>query len=297
MVGFGRHNPSLGAPKSPAMAPSFFSVEADAPTFPAALRQLPSPPRRLWSTGRLPAPGQRLLAIVGARAATAEGCRTAGRVATAAVAAGYAVVSGGALGIDAAAHRATLAAGGTTFAVLGCGIDIIYPDRHGALYAEIAERGGVMSEYGPGTEPRPGQFPVRNRIVAALAEATVVVEAGRSSGALITATRAAQLGRRVLAVPGSPGCDRLISSGAAVRLDDAASLVARLAGEPAAPAAVPASLEPLLAALRQGSGAPIDLALRMGSTLPAVLASLAEAELGGWARRLPGGRFEVLRAN
>jgi DNA processing protein len=279
------------------MAPSFFSVEADAPTFPAALRQLPNPPRRLWATGRMPAPDERLLAIVGARAATVAGCRAAERVAAAAVAAGYAVVSGGALGIDAAAHRGALAADGTTFAVLGCGIDIIYPDRHAALYEEIAERGGVMSEYQPGTEPRPGQFPARNRIVAALAEATVVVEAGRSSGALITVARAAELGRRVLAVPGSAGCDRLLASGAALRLDDAASLAARLSGAASEPVAVPASLEPLLTALRSGAAAPIDLALRMGSTLPAVLASLAEAELGGWARRLPGGRFEVLRAN
>jgi DNA processing protein len=138
---------------------------------------------------------------------------------------------------------------------------------------------------------------VRNRIVAALAEATVVVEAGRASGALITATRAGELGRRLLAVPGSAGCDQLIASGAAVRLDDAASLAARLSGEVPEAVAVPAALEPLMIALREGASAPIDLALRMSSTLPGVLASLAEAELGGWVRRLPGGRFEVLRAN
>lgn len=238
-----------------------------------------------------------MLAIVGSRAASAAACRTADRIAAAAVGAGHAVVSGGALGIDAAAHRGALGAGGVTFAVLGCGVDVVYPDRHGPLYADIARRGGLISEYQPGTEPRPGQFPVRNRIVAALGDATVVVEAGRVSGALITATRAGELGRRLLAVPGSPGCDDLIASGAAIALDDPAALEARLAGElPAAPP-VPASLVPLIAALRSGAAAPIDLALRMGSTLPAVLAGLAEAELGGWTRRLPGGRFEVSRAN
>jgi DNA processing protein len=279
------------------VAPSFFSVEPNSPTFPAALRHLPSPPRQLWCAGRLPGDGERLVAIVGARAATASGCGVAARVAATAVDAGYGVVSGGALGIDAAAHRGALGAGGVTFAVLGCGVDVVYPDRHGPLYGDIVRSGGLISEYKPGTQPRPGQFPVRNRIVAALAGATIVVEAGRVSGALITATRAGELGRRLLAVPGSAGCDQLIASGAAIPLEDASVLVARLAGEvPPAPP-VPTSLAPLVQALREGAAAPIDLALRMGSTLPAVLAGLAEAELGGWARRLPGGRFEVSRAN
>jgi DNA processing protein len=297
MVGIGPHNPAAKAPTSPAMAPFFFSVEPNAPTFPAALRQLPKPPDRLWLTGRLPRGDERLLALVGARAASAESCRRAERLAAAAVAGGFGVVSGGALGVDAAAHRGALAAGGVTFAVLGCGVDVVYPDRHGPLFGEIARSGGVMSEYAPGTPPRAGQFPVRNRLVAALAEATIVVEASRASGALITARLARGLGRRVLAVPGSAGCDELLASGAAVALEDEGALADRLAGGvPEAPA-VPASLAPLVAALRAGVAAPIDLALRMGATLPEVLAGLAEAELSGWARRLPGGRFEVLRAN
>lgn len=297
MDGSGAHNPAREAPKSPAMTPSFFSVEADAPTFPAVLDQLPSPPRALWYTGRLPARDERMVAIVGSRAASQAGCRAAERIAAEAVRAGYAVVSGGALGIDAAAHRGALEAGGVTFAVLGCGVDIIYPDRHARLFADIARDGGLMSEYRPGTEPRPGQFPVRNRIVAALGQATIVVEARRASGALITAQRAAELGRRLLAVPGTAGCDDLIASGAAVALDDAARLAERLAGVAPAAAPVPAALAPLVAALRAGAAAPIDLALRLGTSLPDVLATLAEAELSGWARRLPGGKFEVLRAN
>jgi DNA processing protein len=279
------------------MPPSFFSVEADAPTFPAALRQLPKPPVSLWVTGRLPTDGERLLAIVGSRAVSLAGCGLAERLAGAAVGAGFGVVSGGALGIDAAAHQGALAAGGATFVVLGCGIDIIYPDRHAKLFAAAASAGGIISEYGPGRQPHPGQFPVRNRIVAALAESTLVVEAKRASGALITARRARELGRRVLAVPGSPGTDELCASGVARPVADERELLDALAGVDAAAPAVPASLGPLVAALRSGAAAPIDLALRMGATLPEVLAGLAEAELSGWARRLPGGRFEVLRAN
>lgn len=278
------------------MAPFFFSVEADAPTFPAALRQLSTPPAALWARGRLPAAGERMVAIVGSRAVSQSACGVAQRLAAEAVAAGYAVVSGGALGIDAAAHRGALLAGGVTFAVLGCGIDIVYPDRHESLFDQIAETGGLFTEYRPGTEPRPGQFPARNRIVAALAEATVVVEARLPSGALITAQLARRAGRRVLAVPGSPGCDQLLATGAASELAEG-ELAALLAGGAPKARPVPEALAPLVSLLAAGAAAPIDLALRLGIPLPAVLATLAEAELLGWARRLPGGKFEVLRAN
>lgn len=278
------------------MAPFFFSVEANAPTFPAALRQLPTPPAALWVRGRLPAADERLVSIVGARAASGRGCQRAGRVAAEAVSAGYAVVSGGALGIDAAAHRGALAANGATFAVLGCGIDVVYPDRHGALFDQIAGAGGLCTEYEPAEPPRGWQFPARNRIVAALAEATVVVEAQPASGALITARLARSLNRRVFAVPGSPGCDELLATGAASALPEG-ELAAVLAGAAPRPRPVPEALAPLVTALEVGPSAPIDLALRLGITLPAVLATLAEAELLGWARRIPGGKFEVLRAN
>jgi DNA processing protein len=287
----------MDAPTSSARAPSFFSVEADAPTFPAALRQLAKPPHRLWFTGRLPRGDERLLALVGSRAASGVGCRLAERLAAAAVGAGRGVVSGGALGIDAAAHRGALAEGGVSFAVLGCGVDVVYPDRHAALFGELAGSGGLLSEYAPGTPPRSGQFPVRNRLVAALSEVTIVVEAKQASGALITARLARGLGRRVLAVPGSAGCDGLLASGAALAIDDEQALLDRLAGVCPQGPTVPVRLAPLVGALRAGAATPIDLALRLGATLPQVLAVLAEAELTGWARRLPGGRFEVLRAN
>jgi DNA processing protein len=187
-------------------------------------------------------------------------------------------------------------AGGATFAVLGCGIDIIYPDRHQSLFEQIAETGGLFTEYRPGTEPRPGQFPARNRFVAALADATVVVEARLPSGALITAQLARRAGRRVFAVPGSPGCDHLLATGAASALVEG-ELASMLAGAAPKSRPVPEALAPLISVLAAGAAAPIDLALRLGIPLPAVLATLAEAELLGWARRLPGGKFEVLRAN
>src|SRR5262249_19174415 len=157
----------------------------------------------------------------------------------------WAVISGGALGVDAAAHRGALAAGGTTYAVLGCGVDVVYPDRHGQLFAQIAEAGGLLSEYPLGTPPRSGQFPVRKRIGGALARAGLVVEARPRSGALITARLGRETGRRVLAVPGSAGTDALIAAGAALEVEDPASLLARLAGQAAPARAVP----PALAAL------------------------------------------------
>ncbi|HMF43516.1 MAG TPA: DNA-processing protein DprA, partial [Polyangia bacterium] len=168
------------------------------------------PVRELWYVGRLPRRGDRGLAIVGARAASTAMCRLASELAASAARRGFTIVSGGALGIDAAAHRGALDAGGVTFAVLGCGVDVVYPDRHAALFAEVAAAGGLLSEYEPGTQPRHGQFPARNRIIAALAETVLVVEAGFASGALITARAAAKLGRKLLAVPGSPGTDDLI---------------------------------------------------------------------------------------
>ena len=144
------------------------------------------------------------VAMVGARAPSAAGERFARTLARELAEAGVSVISGLALGIDAAAHAGALDGGGRTVAVLGCGIDRDYPRRNAALAARIAAAGAIVSEWGPGVEPAPWRFPVRNRIVAALAQATVVVEATRRSGALITADHALAIGRDVLAVPGAP---------------------------------------------------------------------------------------------
>jgi DNA processing protein len=270
-------------------------VAPDQPEFPAVLAAMPRPVRALWVRGRLPDAGQPILSIVGARAASMAGCRLAGELAAAAVGRGQAIVSGGALGIDAAAHRAALEAGGATYAVLGCGADIVYPDRHAALFAEIATAGGLLSEYPPGTPPRAGNFPVRNRIVAALAGSVLVVEARLASGALVTARLAGKLGRRLLAVPGSAGTDGLIADGRARPIRDVADLVRALAGQASATREAPSAFAALMAELAARDAGAAELARRLALSLSATLALLAEAELGGWVVRRPGGLYGISR--
>jgi DNA processing protein len=257
--------------------------------FPAELASMPQPVKALWYLGRLPGRRDRALAIVGARAATMPGCRAARELAASSARRGFAIISGGALGIDAAAHRGALDAGGATFAVLGCGVDVVYPDRHAALFADVTAAGGLISEYPPGTQPRHGQFPARNRIIAALAETVLVVEAGLASGALITAHLATALGRRLLALPGSPGTDELIASGAALPVADAEDLAAMLAGEAPRARPIPERFAALLAALRAGEAGAAELARRLSLPLADTLALAAEAELDGWLCRRPGG--------
>ena len=159
--------------------------------FPAALRAVKPAVKPLWVRGDLPAPGEPAAAIVGARAASLTACRLAAELAGVAARAGFAVVSGGALGIDGAAHTGALDAGGRSFAVLGCGVDVVYPDRHAALFGRMARgAGGLLSEFPPGTQPNRRHFPSRNRLVAALGGAVLLVEARQRSGALITAPTA-----------------------------------------------------------------------------------------------------------
>lgn len=224
----------------------------DDPRYPSLLRESPQPPLALFVDGEpalLAHPG---VAIVGSRHPTAGGRDHAGQFAAALARAGLAVVSGLAAGIDAAAHSAALAQPqGLTVAVLGTGPDRPYPARHAALQARIAAAGAVVSEYPPGTAARAGQFPARNRIVAALTLGTLVVEAAHRSGALITARLAGEAGREVFAIPGSihnplaRGCHRLIRDGAllvesaedvlAVLGPRAAAHIAPLRGLPPAP--------------------------------------------------------------
>jgi DNA processing protein len=186
--------------------------------------------------------------------------------------------------------------GGSTFAVLGCGIDVVYPDRHGPLFAEIAVAGGLLTEFPPGTPPKGTQFPSRNRIVAALAETVIVVEANFASGALVTARLALAMGRRLLAVPGSAGTEALLADGRAQPVAGGADLRRALAGEAPPARDVPASIAPLLAAMGGGAARPaLEVAQRLGVALPAALALISEAELDGWVRRRPGGKFEVTR--
>ncbi|HWE87828.1 MAG TPA: DNA-processing protein DprA [Pseudonocardiaceae bacterium] len=178
-------------------------------------------PLALWVRGsaRLDDAADRAVAVVGARAATAYGEHVAAEFGHGIALAGHSVVSGAAYGIDGAAHRGALAAGGKTVAVLGCGVDVGYPAGHSALLRKIAESGAVVSEYAPGTPPARHRFLVRNRLIAGLSEGVVVVEAGRRSGARNTAATAAALGRLVMAVPGpitsamSVGCHQLLRTG------------------------------------------------------------------------------------
>lgn len=193
---------------------------------PESLLRLSDPPKTLWLEGGLPKePG---VAIVGTRNCTSYGRRVAFSLGRAVGAAGWPVISGLARGIDAAAHRGTVAASGRGYAVLGSGIDVIYPAENSDLAATlIAAEGGILSEYPPGTPPAPFRFPARNRIIAGLSSAVVVVEAGLKGGALITARIALELGIDVLAVPGdidrpvSAGCNLLIRDGAHPVLSDA----------------------------------------------------------------------------
>lgn len=188
--------------------------------YPANLRMMPQPPPLLYVRGRFDKQDERAVAVVGTRAVSPYGREVARQLGWQLAKHGVTVVSGLALGVDAIAHQGALDAGGRTIAVLGSGVDHIYPPQNVTLAQQIIERGAVISEYALGTKPEASNFPPRNRIISGLSLAVVVVEAGRRSGALITAGFAAEQGREVFAVPGSilnpgsDGCNRLIQDGA-----------------------------------------------------------------------------------
>jgi DNA processing protein len=195
--------------------------------YPHRLHELPDPPPVLFAIGALELLSAPCVAIVGTRRATSYGERVTFEIAGALARAGATVISGLARGIDGVAHHAALAAGGNTVAVLGTGVDVAYPAAHRALHEQIAERGLLLSEELPGDRASGGSFPKRNRIIAALATATIVVEAPHRSGALITALHALDLGRDVAAVPGP--IDVPQSAGSNALLRDGAIMIAELA--------------------------------------------------------------------
>jgi DNA processing protein len=205
--------------------------------YPVRLLELPDPPAVLFAIGALESLAAPCVAIVGTRRATSYGERMTFEIAAALARAGVTVISGMARGIDGVAHRAALEAGGKTVAVLGTGVDVAYPVSHRALHAEIGEHGLLLSEEMPGDRASGGSFPKRNRIIAALASVTIVVEAPHRSGALITAIHALDLGRDVGAVPGpidvpqSAGSNALLRDGAVmiVEIADALALVGAIA--------------------------------------------------------------------
>ena len=235
---------------APATAPSVAQLARDDAAYPERLRRLESPPETVWVAGALPAASQKAVAIVGTREATAYGLRVAGELAAAFARAGVVVVSGLARGIDAAAHRGALEAGGLTTAVVGGGVDVPYPRGHASLQQRIVASGGVLSEWAPGTPARTFAFPRRNAFIAALADAVIVVEAGHTSGAHHTVHFADQMSGLIAAVPGpidspqSAGTNRLLRDGAHVvaSIDDALTLLG--ATPRPDPAAAPPDLPP-----------------------------------------------------
>lgn len=190
--------------------------------YPDRLRNIINQPKGLYVLGKMPEKEEKTVAIVGARECSCYGESAARYFARELAAYGVGIISGMARGIDAAAHEGALESGGKTYAVLGCGVDICYPKSNRLLYEKIQKQGGILSEYAQGTEPLPFHFPLRNRIISALADAVLIVEARKKSGSLITADLALEQGKDVYAVPGgifeplSAGCNRLIAQGAAI---------------------------------------------------------------------------------
>ncbi|MCP2254396.1 DNA processing protein [Prauserella aidingensis] len=269
-----------------------------------------APPLALWvrGTARLDEAVDGAVAVVGARAATEYGEHTAAELAHGLVTEGIGVFSGAAYGIDGAAHRGALAAGGPTVAVLGCGLDAGYPAGHVGLLNRVAERGAVVSEYPPGAPPARHRFLVRNRLLAALTAGTVVVEAGKRSGARNTSSTAGALGKVVMAVPGpvgsatSVGCHDLIRDAYATlvgSVSDVLDTVGRL-GEPRADPSAPRPRRPtddlgpqalrVHEALGERRGrSPDEVAEESGVPLARVRAVLPELELSGLAERCETG--------
>jgi DNA processing protein len=284
-------------------------VDPDGPGWPDRLDHLEHPPRGLWQLGAV-GPASPSVAVVGSRRATFGGVEIAQSIGRDLGAAGIQVISGMALGIDAAAHTGALEAGGTTVAVLGCGIDVCYPARHADLRSRIAAAGSVITEEPAGTPPLKYNFPKRNRIIAALAHAVVVVEATERSGALSTARWAADLGREVLAAPGSirarqsSGTNLLIRDGARpfLAISDLFEAVPELleAVPRGAPEASPPDghgglerfsppLREILARMGTQPVHPDQVGIALGLSPSVVATRLGALELAGAVMSLPGG--------
>ncbi len=269
--------------------------------YPSTLRDLPQPPRELFVVGSLATLAAPVVAVVGTRNATDYGLRVTRELCSCLARAGACIVSGSARGIDAAAHRAALSVAGRTAAVLGTGVDVAYPVGHRELQANIARRGLLLSEFPTGNRASKGSFPRRNRILAALASVTIVVEAPTKSGALGTAEIAANLGRVVAAVPGpidspqSAGTNELLRDGAVViaTVEDALALVGLTAPVRTQHATFGDAERSILAELRR---APADLdSLTTRTRLPAreCMAAVTALELAGAVECLLTGEIRM----
>jgi DNA processing protein len=272
-------------------------VGLDDPDYPERLRAIYDPPAVLYVRGDLSGgAGCPVVAVVGARGASARGIELSRSLARDLAAADVVIVSGLARGIDTAAHRGALEGGGRTIAVQGRGLDGVYPSENTALSRKIEERGAVVSDFPIGSGPLPENFPKRNRLIAGLSDAVLVVEAQAKSGSLITARLALDEGRDVLAVPGHPadplaaGTNQLLKDGAGL-VRDARDVAAELGVMLAAPDPK-AEDDPILRVLPRDVPVSLeDLEARSGRSLPELLARLTELELSARIRRLPGPLF------
>jgi len=281
--------------------------------FPGALRTIPDCPVLLYCRGTLGWLNHPAVAIIGARTATDYGRRIATGLAAELAALGITIVSGAAYGVDAAAHRGALASGGGTVAVLGCGIDVVYPRAHVDLFRDITGRGLLLSEYPIGTKPEGFRFPARNRIISGLVQGVVVVEATERSGSLITARLALDQGREVFAVPGridslkSAGTHRLIQQGAhlvhtvsdileGLSWNTGATLSDIKSGSSGDGSAVTAQEQKLLDSL-DTYPLDFDALIRLtGLAIVEIHSLLLQLELKGLVRQLPGQQYERVRS-
>lgn len=277
--------------------------------YPAVLAKIPDPPHLLYAAGSIEARDAKAVALVGSRQCTAYGRKVAERLAGDLVRAGYTVVSGLARGIDGMAHRGALKSGGRTLAVLAGGLSRIYPPEHKELADEVKAAGALLSESAMTMEPMAGMFPARNRIISGLSRAVVIIEAAEKSGALITASHAAEQGRPVFAIPGqtdslaSAGTNALIRKGAVLvrGVDDVLEEldgVAPLLESAAVPTVKerPSGLDPLQERiwdfLSDGPRYGDELAQHLGIAVPDLARALLGLEMRRAVRRLPGNRYE-----
>lgn len=273
--------------------------------YPAELLHLTDPPTIIYAAGDLALLNRATIAIVGSRNATRQGALDARHFAHTLSEAGYAVASGLALGIDAAAHRGGLDGRSSSLAIIGTGLDRVYPAANRDLARELATRGALVSEFPLGTPPAAANFPRRNRIISGLSRGVLVVEAAMFSGSLTTARLALEQGREVFAIPGSihsplsKGCHWLLKQGAKL-VESADDVLAELSGHPLPPsmphpgAPVTVADDTFLSAMGHAPASLDSLCLRLGKGAPEVAAELTRLELAGHVERLPGGYFRQL---
>ena len=270
--------------------------------YPQTLLEIPDPPPLLYAKGNLQLLDSRCIAVVGSRNATPQGAKNAEDFAAALSENGFCIVSGLALGIDGAAHRGALRGSGATIAVVGTGLDIVYPAKHRELAHQIVERGLIISEFGLGTPSQAQNFPRRNRIISGLSQGCLVVEANVQSGSLITARLAAEQGREVFAIPGSihsplaKGCHQLIKQGAKL-VDNIQDIVDELGGPLAAAGSsvrvdTETEANPILECLGFEAVSVETLIERTGLTSDSLSAMLLMLELENKIASLPGGRYQ-----